>query len=129
MTFIGEEHYCAQIVKETDFQNVIVCKEIDGEKGTIIGLIVRITAQLAELSLSFKKFKNTRVVYVGDKSITFSFYFHDNKFYIIQTMEPLFLEAMQIGKIIRTIVEDIRIPLFKNIPKEVTMEEMFTRFE
>ena len=66
MTFIGEEHYCAEIVEKADFQNVIVCKEIDGEKGTIIGLIVRITAQLAGLSLSFKKYKNI-LVYLKKK--------------------------------------------------------------
>lgn len=128
MAFIGEEHYCAQISDDFQKDAVIACKEIDPDRSKIVGLIVRITAQLAELSLSFKKFKNTRDIYLGDKTMTISFYY-DDKFYVQSHIShfpaSFILKATQIGKVIQTIIDDLSCPLFRYMPKPITHEELY----
>jgi len=133
---IGEEHYCAEILENDNWfereQMVIVCKSInpDEERSQIVSIIIRITAQLAELSLSFKKFQNTRVIYLDKESVTFSFYYYNQHFYVVQsslslkTMANFLLEITQIGEIIRTILEDMHLPLFRAIPK-LSDEELY----
>jgi hypothetical protein len=137
--FIGEEHYCAEILEEeVDWvekkQMAILCKKIEfstpeEERSQIVSIIVRITTQLAELSFSFKKFQNTRVIYLEEGSMTLLFYYYQQEFYVL--VEPislkrasLLLERTQIGEIIRCIIYDIRRPLFRSIPR-VTDEELF----
>ena len=141
MEYIGEEHYCAEILeKEDDWfekgQMVIACKKIDHgeERSKIIGNIVRITAQLAELSFSFKKFKNTRVIFLGKESMTLLFYYYQNQFYVVQpnvsitTMATFLLETTQIGFVIRSIIDDMHCPLFRSIPKPISDEELYEEF-
>jgi len=132
---IGEEQYCAEILeKEVDWFNqgkmIVACKPIEAgkERSKIVSMIVRITAQLAELSFSFHKFKNTRVVYLGKESMTLEFYYYQQQFYVVlspislTTRAILLLEIRQIGEIIRAIIDDMHRPLFRSIPKHSTQE-------
>jgi hypothetical protein len=116
MAFIGEEHYCAERVDKID-GDIIFSKQIAEEN--IVSMIIRITAQLAGLSLSFKKYKNTRVIYLDDHTMTLSFYFHD-QFYVVQTLSSsqatFILKTLQIGEFIRSILDDMQRPLFNYIP-------------
>uniref|UniRef100_A0A6C0HSD1 Uncharacterized protein n=1 Tax=viral metagenome TaxID=1070528 RepID=A0A6C0HSD1_9ZZZZ len=131
--FIGEEHYCAEIL-EKDLEKkqlAVLCKKIDfstpeEERSQIVGIIVRITAQLAELSFSFKKFQNTRVIYL-EENITLLFYYYQNEFYVLvehNSLARTSLLATQIGEILRCIIYDMRRPLFRSIPR-ITDEDIF----
>lgn len=114
---IGEEHSCAKIAQPEGI--VIACKHIKREeRKQIIEIIERVTLQLAELSLSFKKFKNTITIYLPSGDMTLFFYYYEH-FYV----STPFLE-MQISKIIRTIVEDMQLPLFRNMP-QISNEELY----
>jgi hypothetical protein len=116
---IGEEHYCAKISQPEGM--VIVCKsvELGKESQQIIEIIGRITLQLAELYLSFKKFKNTITIYLPSEDMTLSFYYHEQHFYV--SSESL---EIQLCEIIRTIVEDMELPLFRNIP-QISYEKLY----
>jgi hypothetical protein len=81
MRFIGKEHCCAEMSKVDEF---IVSKEISEDK--IIEMIDRITLQLAELSLSFKKFKNTITIFPLD--MTLLFYYYNGVFYVSSDILP-----------------------------------------
>ena len=126
---IGEEHYCAKILEKVKGE-IIASKKIEPgeERSQIVSIIIRITAQLAELSLSFKKFQNTRVIYLEKGDMTLSFYYHEQHFYVVQTITlktaTFLLETTQIGEIIRTILEDMHLPLFRAIPK-LSEEELY----
>ena len=95
---IGEEHYCAEILEKVKGQ-VIASKKIEPgeERSQIVSIIIRITAQLAELSLSFKKFQNTRVIYLEKEDMTLSFYYYEQNFYVITSFTCL--EIIQISKV------------------------------
>lgn len=131
---IGKEHSCAEILENDDWfereQMVIASKKMDKEPRQIVSVINRITEQLAELSFSFKKFRNTRVVYLNNGRVTFSFYYYNQHFYVVQsslslkTMAKFLLKITQIGEIIRTILQDMYRPLFKAIP-EISDEELY----
>jgi len=113
---IGEEHYCAEILEKVKGQ-VIASKKIEPgeERSQIVSIIIRITAQLAELSLSFKKFQNTRVIYLEKEDMTLSFYYYEQNFYVITSFTCL--EIIQISKVIRDIIHDMEMPLYRCIPK------------
>lgn len=118
--FIGKQHCCAEMSNVEEF---IVSKRMPENCDKIIEIIERITLQIAELSLSFKKFKNTITIYLPSGDMTLLFYYHEQHFYV--SSESL---EIQLCEIIRTIVEDMELPLFRNIPQisyEKLYEELF----
>lgn len=108
--FIGKEHCCAEITPANGF----VRKKMPEDCEKIIEIIDRITLQLAELSFSFKNVKNSRIVY-HPKNMTLLFYYHDEHFHV-SSPEAFFPDTIQITNIIRTIVDDTEMPLFRSIP-------------
>lgn len=108
---IGVKNDCAELLEPSE--NILARKTICERK--VFSIITRITAQLAELSLSFNSFRNTRTIYLSSGDMKLSFYYF-NDFYVVSKI-PFFLETIQIGRIIRTIVEDTEMPLFRSIPK------------
>ena len=109
--FIGKQHCCAEMSNVDEF---IVSKRMPENCDKIIEMIERITLQLAELLLSFKKFKNTITIYLARGDMTLLFYYYDEHFYVSSNILP---KTIQIINIIRIIVEDTELPLFRNIPK------------
>jgi len=113
---IGEEHSCAKINDWNEREQIVIAsKKMDKEPRQIVSIINRITEQLAELSLSFKKFQNTRVIYLEKGDMTLSFYYHEQHFYAITFFTCL--EIIQISKVIRDIIHDTEMPLYRCIPK------------
>jgi hypothetical protein len=108
--FIGKEHSCAEMKNVNGF----VRKRIPEDYEKIIEIIDRITLQLAELSFSFKNVKNTRVIY-RPKDMTLLFYYYDEHFHV-SSPEAFFPDTIQITNIIRTIVDNTEMPLFRSIP-------------
>ena len=108
--FIGKEHCCAEIAPVNGF----VRKKMPEDCEKIIEIIDRITLQLAELSFSFKNVKNSRIVY-KPIDMTLLFYYHDGHFHV-SSPEAFLPKTIQITNIIRAIVDDTEMPLYKFLP-------------